>query len=187
MQQWSNCPKCFAAVASNSKFCSNCGLPQQQPHSTPYKQPKQTLRSLRKKLQLKRRWWIWLLAALFCWIVGFVFMKLTGDTTKNDIFGWGALGLMYGIPLTFGLLMFSVLFVWFVGGLLRLILGSFVSDRGIVALVLFSLGFLSIFFGLVLVIRAFEWSFWLIITGFSMGCAAGAEYQRCNDLREKND
>jgi len=129
-------------------------------------------------MKRKRKWWLWLLVALACVIIVFVIAELTGASVTS-IFGWGALG---AIGVFAVILLAGIAFV--IPFLFRALLREFVSNHERLSLILGGLGLSAIVIGWVGTGLEARWSLFLIMSGFSMGCLAGAEYQEYSNLRE---
>jgi len=129
-------------------------------------------------MKRKRKWWLWLLIALGCLLIIFIVSKLMGVSLFN-ILGWGALGVVgvFAVILLAGMA-FIIPFIF------RALLKEFVSHRERMSIVLGSLGLSAIVVGWIATRLEASWSLFLIMSGFSMGCLAGAEYQEYLDLRE---
>ena len=129
-------------------------------------------------MKRKRKWWLWLIIAFACMLIVFGIAELTG-TSILGIFGWGALGV---IGVFAAILMAGVSFV--IPFLLRALLKEFVSNHERLSIILGSLGLCAIVVGWVATEREASWSLFVVMSGFSMGCLAGAEYQEYIHLRE---
>lgn len=129
-------------------------------------------------MKRKRKWWLWLVIALACMIIVFAIAELAGASVIS-VFGWGALG---AIGVFAVILLAGVAFV--IPFLFRALLREFVSNHERLALILGGLGLSAIVIGWVGTGLEARWSLFLIMSGFSMGCLAGAEYQEYSNLRE---
>ena len=129
-------------------------------------------------MKRKRKWWLWLLIALGCLLIIFIVSKLIGVSLLH-ILGWGALGVVgvFAVILLAGGA-FVIPFIF------RALLKGFVSNREKMSIILGSLGLCAIVVGWIATSMEASWSLFLIMSGFSMGCLAGAEYQEYLDLRE---
>ena len=124
------------------------------------------------KMKRKRKWWLWLLIALACMIVVFVIAELTGAPTIS-IFGWGALGVIgIFVFILFGGISFIIPLLF------RALLEMVISNREKLSIILGSIGFCAIVVGWITTRLEYDWSLFLMMSGFSMGCLAGAEYQK---------
>jgi hypothetical protein len=132
------------------------------------------------KMKRKRKWWLWLVIALACMVAVFAIAELTGASVTS-ILGWGALG---AIGVVAVVLLAGVAFV--IPFLLRALLKAFVSNHERLSLILGGLGLSAIVIGWVGTGLEARWSLFLIMSGFSMGCLAGAEYQEYSALRENH-
>lgn len=136
---------------------------------------------------MKRKWWLWLLLASACSMVIFGISELTG-ISLGGIFGLGigsvllVVALIIGIPfaltMTFG-------FAYIVAQIFRLLLSSFISNREMPYITFGILGLCTILVGFILTATKSDWSLFVIMVGFFMGCLAGAEYQRFGDLQKE--
>lgn len=131
-------------------------------------------------MKRKRKWWLWLVIALACMIIVFTIAELTGAPVVS-VFGWGALG---AIGVFAVILLAGIAFV--IPFLFRALLREFVSNHERLALILGGLGLSAIIVGWVGTGLQARWSLFLIMSGFSMGCLAGAEYQEYSNLRENH-
>jgi len=129
-------------------------------------------------MKRKRKWWLWLIIALGCMIIVFIIAELTGASITS-ILGWGAFG---AIGIFVVILLAGAAFV--IPFLFRALLKGFVSNREKMSIILGSLGLCAIVVGWIATSMEASWSLFLIMSGFSMGCLAGAEYQEYLDLRE---
>ena len=129
-------------------------------------------------MKRNRKWWLWLLIALGCLLIIFVVSKLMGVSLFH-ILGWGALGAVgvFVVILSAGMA-FVLPFIF------RALLKGFVSNREKMSIILGSLGLCAIVVGWIATRMEASWSLFLIMSGFSMGCLAGAEYQEYLNLRE---
>ena len=129
-------------------------------------------------MKRKRKWWLWFLIALGCLLIIFIVSKLMGVSLFN-ILGWGALGVVgvFAVILLAGGA-FVIPFIF------RALLKGFVSNREKMSIILGSLGLCAIVVGWIATSMEASWSLFLIMSGFSMGCLAGAEYQEYSNLRE---
>ena len=126
----------------------------------------------------KRKWWLWLVIALACMIIVFAIAELTGASIIS-VFGWGALGAIGIFAL---ILLAGIAFI--IPFFFRVLLRAFVSNHERLSLILGGLGLCAIVIGWVGTGLEARWSLFLIMSGFSMGCLAGAEYQEYSNLRE---
>lgn len=62
--------------------------------------------------------------------------------------------------------------------LVKFLLECYIENKEVLYITLGSLGFCAILIGWVLTIRESGWSFLVMMGGFSLGCLAGAEYQK---------
>ena len=127
---------------------------------------------------MKKRWWLWLLIALGCLSIIFIVSRLMGVSLFH-IAGWGVLGVIGVVAV---ILLAGIAFV--IPFIFRALLKGFVSNREKMSIILGSLGLCAIVVGWVATRLEASWSLFLIMSGFSMGCLAGAEYQEYLDLRE---
>ena len=88
---------------------------------------------------MKRRWWLWLLLALACLVVVFGVSELTGISI-GSIFGWGTLGVLGVVVLIISSTILAG-FAFLIACILKLLLGSFISNRENVSITLGILGF----------------------------------------------
>ena len=122
-------------------------------------------------MKRKRKWWVWLLIALACVTIAFIVIELTGASVIS-IFGWGALGAIGVFALVLlACIAFVIPFVF------RTLLRAFVSNHERMSLILGGLGLSAIVAGWIGTGLEASWSLFVIMSGFSMGCLAGAEYQ----------
>lgn len=129
-------------------------------------------------MKKKRKWWLWLIIAFACAMIAFAIAELTGASIIG-VFGWGALGVIgvFAVILLAGIsLVIPFLF--------RALLKEFVSNHERLSIILGSLGLCAIVVGWVATGLEASWSLFVVMSGFSMGCLAGAEYQEYLDLRE---
>ena len=129
-------------------------------------------------MKRKRKWWLWLIIALGCMIIVFIIAELTGASITS-ILGWGAFG---AIGIFVVILLAGAAFV--IPFLFRALLRDFVSNHERLSVILGGLGLCAIVAGWIATSMEASWSLFLIMSGFSMGCLAGAEYQEYLDLRE---
>jgi len=131
-------------------------------------------------MKRKRKWWLWLIIAFACMIVAFAIAELTGNSLIS-IFGWGALGVV-------GVFAFVLLAgVSFILPLLfRALLEMFISNREKLSIIFGSIGVCAIVIGWIATKQGHDWSLFLVMSGFSMGCLAGAEYQK-HEFRSSNE
>jgi len=129
---------------------------------------------------MKRKWWLWILIAVACLVVTFVVSELVG-VSMAVILGGGVLGIL-GV---LAIILFTVLFAFPIGWIVKVLFASVIPNSEILPVVLGSVGLCAILVGSILAIRGIEWSFFVIVVGFTTGCFAGAEYQKDCDLREK--
>ena len=129
-------------------------------------------------MKRKRKWWFWFLIALGCLLIIFIVSKLIGVSLLH-ILGLGALGVVgvFAVILLAGG-SFVIPFIF------KALLKGFVSNREKMSIILGSLGLCAIVVGWIATSMEASWSLFLIMSGFSMGCLAGAEYQEYLDLRE---
>ena len=129
-------------------------------------------------MKRKRKWWFWVIIALGCLLIIFIVSKLIGVSLFH-ILGWGALGVMgvFAVILLAGGA-FVIPFIF------RALFKGFVSNREKMSIILGSLGLCAIVVGWIATSMEANWSLFLIMSGFSLGCLAGAEYQEYLDLRE---
>ena len=132
---------------------------------------------------MKRRWWLWLLLALVCSMIVFGISELIG-VSIGSILGWGTLGVLGVVGLIVGITLLAGL-TFLIGGLIRLLLECFISNREMLSITLGILGFCAILVGYILTATEFEWSLFIIMVGFFIGFLAGEEYQRFSDLRKE--
>ena len=131
-------------------------------------------------MKRKRKWWFWPVIALACMVTVFAIAELTGAPAVS-VFGWGALG---GIGVFAVVLLAGVAFI--VPFFLRVLLRPFVSNHERLAVILGGLGLSAVVIGWVGTGLEARWSLFVIMSGFSMGCLAGAEYQEYSALRENH-
>ena len=129
---------------------------------------------------MKKRWWLWLLIALGCLSIIFIVSRLMGVSLFH-IVGWGVLGVIGA----FAVILLAVI-AFVIPLILRALFKEFVSNRERMSIILGSLGLCAIIVGWMGTILEARWSLFLIMSGFSMGCLAGAEYQEYLDLRKNN-
>lgn len=128
-------------------------------------------------MKRKRKWWLWPLGALSCLSIIFAVSKLMG-IPLSSIVGWGTLGVI-GV---FAIILFALL-AFVIPVLLRALFREFVSNRERMSIILGSLGLCAIVVGWMGTILEARWSLFVVMSGFSMGCLAGAEYQEHLDLQ----
>ena len=129
-------------------------------------------------MKRKRKWWLWLIITFACVMIAFAIAELTGASIIG-VFGWGALGV---IGVFVFLLLAGMSFI--LPMLFRALFETVVSNREKLSIILGSIGACAILAGWITTRLEYDWSLFLILSGFSMGCLAGAEYQKHLDLRE---
>lgn len=127
---------------------------------------------------MKKRWWLWLLITLACMIVIFIISELTGVSIVS-IFGWGTLG-VFGIVALIVSFLFLGTFAFMIAFLIKLLLP--ISNMENRAFIMGILGFCAILIGYFLNTKT-EWSIFIIMVGFAIGCVAGAVYQEGLDIK----
>lgn len=131
-------------------------------------------------MKRKRKWWLWLVIAFACMMIAFAIAELTGASLIS-IFGWGALGV---VNIFAFVLLAGISFV--LPMLFRALLETVISNREKLSIIFGSIGICAIVVGWITTRLEHDWSLFLIMSGFSMGCLAGAEYQKHLDLRENS-
>ena len=129
-------------------------------------------------MKRKRKWWLWLIIAFACVMIAVAIAELTGASIIG-VFGWGALGVI-------GVFVFILLagISFALPLLFRALLETVISDREKLSIIFGSIGVCAIVVGWITTRLEYDWSLFLMMSGFSMGCLAGAEYQKYLDLRE---
>jgi len=129
-------------------------------------------------MKIKRKWWLWIIIAFACAMIAFAIAELTGASIIG-VFGWGALGVI-------GVFAFILLagMSFILPMIFRALLETVVSNREKLSIIFGSIGACAILAGWITSRLEYSWSLFLILSGFSMGCLAGAEYQKHLDLRE---
>jgi hypothetical protein len=128
----------------------------------------------------KRKWWFWLLIALACVTIVVTVAELTGASIIS-IFGWGALGAI-GI---FALVLLACI-AFIIPFVFRTLLRALTSNHERLSLILGGLGLCAIIAGWIGTGLEARWSLFVTMSGFSMGCLAGAEYQEYLSERDAN-
>lgn len=118
-----------------------------------------------------------------CMIILFGISELTG-ISLTKIFGIGILGPL-GLGLLFLLLLFGTYCAFAVALLIKVLLETFISNRNKLTITLGIIGLCVILAGYLLAIKNIGWSLFAVIVGFSVGCIAGAEYQKSTDLKKE--
>ena len=130
---------------------------------------------------MKRKLWLWILIALACSAIVSVVSWLT-DVSIASIFGWGISGILFVVFI----IVVGGLFIFPIAYIFKFLLESLIANREMLYITLGSLGLCAILVGLILFTRGwYEWSFPVIIVGYSLGCLAGAEFQKNYDLQSK--
>jgi len=120
----------------------------------------------------RRKWWFWLLIALACLVLLFVIAELIGASVPS-VLGWGALGVVGFIAAMF---FAGVSFI--LPFLFRILLVDVIRNQEIRSIVMGVMGACAIFAAWMPTGLGEGWSLFLMMSGFSLGCLAGAEYQK---------